>query len=431
MRGARRYADDLLRQVCGAAEVGKGRSSGCVRRWGRQWRTTDSTSVPGRRSRSRAPPGQTAATHALASAAYRDSADRRHPQGQQRVAQVRGEEAASCRSSSRTWARRSPGPCRCGMLGGARKRAHPVLRHRAADRSSSTAWRRPASARSATPGSPCVMVLFGLLFLPGLLLWLLVFQLRRTIAGRAGQAGGRARHGRCWSALGGLAVIFLIKLPFTGFWALLPARHARRPGRRLAAGQADLRAHGEGPARPLGQPAGRRRRRRQDPRGGARQPRRDARAEQLRQGLAKLAAEQQSNSVFYAGPKGILGMGTRWGSWQLAEELVSKDADARRSTRSAAGTSSARSTTSCACWSAARCTPAASPSRRYGTGSSPRSARAPRRSPGPRARTSRRYQIKDHEIQRICNEQQFGSGNRHYLGVQFDALGRPVGDHAC
>lgn len=29
------------------------------------------------------------------------------------------------------------------------------------------------------------------------------------------------------------------------------------------------------------------------------------------------------------------------------------------------------------------------------------------------------YQIRGHEIERICNEQQFGSGNRHYLGVQF------------
>ena len=50
-------------------------------------------------------------------------------------------------------------------------------------------------------------------------------------------------------------------------------------------------------------------------------------AERLRQSLAKLGAEQQSNSVFYAGPKGILGMGTRWGSWQLAEDLVPVDPD--------------------------------------------------------------------------------------------------------
>ncbi len=45
-------------------------------------------------------------------------------------------------------------------------------------------------------------------------------------------------------------------------------------------------------------------------------------------------------------PKGILGMGTRWGSWQLAEDLVPQGPPARRSTSSAAGTSSASSTTS-------------------------------------------------------------------------------------
>ena len=29
------------------------------------------------------------------------------------------------------------------------------------------------------------------------------------------------------------------------------------------------------------------------------------------------------------------------------------------------------------------------------------------------------YQVKNHAIQDICNKQQFGSGNRHYLGVQW------------
>ena len=148
-----------------------------------------------------------------------------------------------------------------------------------------------------------VMVLFGLLFLPGLLLWL-----RRLPAPR-GRSPKREdkRAGALGTALlvavGVLAVLFLIKLPFSGFWALYAARHDRRPGRRLVAGQADLRAHREGPARPLGRPAGRRRRRRQGPRGGARQPRTRPRAEQLRQDLAKLTAEQQSNSSSTPAPR--------------------------------------------------------------------------------------------------------------------------------
>ena len=57
--------------------------------------------------------------------------------------------------------------------------------------------------------------------------------------------------------------------------------------------------------------------------------------------------------------------------------------------------------------------------RRSSTGSSPRSARAPRRWPGPTGTDVDAFQVKGHEIQRICNQQQFGSGNRHYLGVQF------------
>ena len=82
----------------------------------------------------------------------------------------------------------------------------------------------------------------------------------------------------------------------------------------------------QGPARPLGEPALRRRRAApRSPRPCPQTPARP-RAERSAPGLAKLAAEQQSNSVFYAGPKGILGMGTRWGSWQLAEELIPREA---------------------------------------------------------------------------------------------------------
>src|SRR5690606_42019204 len=29
------------------------------------------------------------------------------------------------------------------------------------------------------------------------------------------------------------------------------------------------------------------------------------------------------------------------------------------------------------------------------------------------------YQVKQHAIQEICNKQQFGAGDRHYLGVQW------------
>ncbi|MEV4440794.1 hypothetical protein AB0K09_17570, partial [Streptomyces sp. NPDC049577] len=64
-----------------------------------------------------------------------------------------------------------------------------------------------------------LMVLFGLLFLPGVLLWLGAFQLRRSLAGAQNKRAG-ALGSALLLALAVLAVIFLIKLPFGGFWAV-------------------------------------------------------------------------------------------------------------------------------------------------------------------------------------------------------------------
>ena len=143
-------------------------------------------------------------------------------------------------------------------------------------------------------------------------------------------------------------------------------------------------------------------------------------AEQLRKELAQLSAEQQSNSVFYAGPKGILGMGTRWGSWQLAEELVPADAGKEiHPFRS---------------WDVIRAIhdqlrmlergplqhrrlPAR---RRSSTGSSaPIGEGADGGGPARAARTWTPTRSRRTRYSEICNKQQFGSGNRHYLGVQW------------
>ena len=165
-----------------------------------------------------------------------------------------------------------------------------------------------------------VMVLCGLLFLPGLLAWLLVFQLRTTIAKREDKRAS-ALGTALLVAVGALAVIFLLRLPFGGFWAwyaraaiVLPVVGwfwAKQICERTAK---DLRDRWDGLLSGGGVGA-------KIPEAVPGSPGETA-AEQLRQSLAKLSAEQQSNSVFYAGPKGILGMGTRWGSWQLAEDLV-------------------------------------------------------------------------------------------------------------
>ncbi|MFI6406657.1 hypothetical protein [Streptomyces sp. NPDC050548] len=263
-----------------------------------------------------------------------------------------------------------------------------------------------------------IMVLCGVLFLPGLVIWLLVFQLRGMIDGltknnkRAGALATTLLVG-----VGALAVIFLIKMPFTGFWAwyaracvILPvvgwlwAKQVCENTAKDLRGRWDSLLSGSSV--------------------GAKVPEAvptspgETQAEQLRQALAKLSAEQQSNSVFYAGPKGILGMGTRWGSWQLAEDLIARDADREihpfrswdvirnihddlrmleRNTINTGGFPK--------------------PSIRHwvvtpiGEG-----AKAVSR---PEGTDVDAYQVKSHAIQDICNKQQFGAGDRHYLGVQW------------
>ncbi|SED00927.1 hypothetical protein SAMN05216489_02236 [Streptomyces sp. 3213] len=263
-----------------------------------------------------------------------------------------------------------------------------------------------------------IMVLCGLLFLPGLVVWLLVFQLRSLIDKRTQtnkRAGAIATT--LLVAVGAVAVIFLVKAPFQGFWSwyaracvVLPvvgwlwAKQVCENTAKDLRGRWDSLLSGSSV--------------------GAKVPEAvptspgETQAEQLRQSLAKLSAEQQSNSIFYAGPKGILGMGTRWGSWQLAEDLIARDADREihpfrswdvirnihddlrmleRNTINTGGFPKA----SVRHWIV---TP-------VGEG-----AKAVSRPDGTDVEA---YQVKSHAIQDICNKQQFGSGERHYLGVQW------------
>ncbi|WP_155060417.1 hypothetical protein [Streptomyces blattellae] len=261
-----------------------------------------------------------------------------------------------------------------------------------------------------------VMVLCGVLFLPGLFVWLLIFTLRTIIARRDDKQAGTFATVLLVAA-GALAVIFLIRTPFSGFWlwyaracVVMPVVGwfwAKQICERTAK---DLR--GRWDSLLAGSSVGAK-----VPEAVPSSPGETA-AEQLRQSLAKLSAEQQSNSVFYAGPKGILGMGTRWGSWQLAEDLVPADADREihpfrswdvvrsihdqlrmleRNTLNTGGFPKA----SVRHWIV---TPIAE------------NAKAVSR---PEGTDVEAFQIKSHAIQDICNKQQFGSGDRHYLGVQW------------
>ncbi len=260
-----------------------------------------------------------------------------------------------------------------------------------------------------------VMVLCGLLFLPGLLIWLLVFQIRTTIAKQEGRTGALATA--LLVGVGALAVIFLVKMPFSGFWAwyaraavVLPvvgwfwakqicertAKDLRERWNSLLSGSS------VGAKVPEAVPTS---------------PKETA-AEQLRQSLARLSAEQQSNSVFYAGPKGILGMGTRWGIWQLAEDLRPADPtreihpfrswdviravhDQLRMLERGPLNTGGFTKPSIRHWIV---TPVGENTKEVSR---------------PEGTDVEAYQVKSHAIQDICNKQQFGAGDRHYLGVQW------------
>ncbi|MGW7353755.1 hypothetical protein [Streptomyces sp. NPDC054784] len=355
--------------------------------------------------------GQTAASNALASAAYRDgpvedlikaNEDAKRKPPKLSLFEPNLGEAFSRAVQTR-------------MLGGARK---PLIQSFGTDPQAVVEHCLAANRirKDRDTRLTVVMVIFGLLFLPGVLVWLLAFQLRRTIAGaqdkRVGSFGMAALV-----AVGVLGVVYLIKLPYDGLLGLylramvvLPIigwLWAKQICERYAK---DLRARwssllgggGVGAKIPEAVP--------RDPN--------DAGAERIRLGLAKLGAEQASNLVYYAGPKGILGMGTRWGSWQLAEELKPADPegdinpfrswdvvkaihDQLRLLERGPLHTGGFPATSIQHW-------IVSP---VGEGAKDVAR--------PEGQEVEGYRIRDFEVQRICNEQQFGSGNRHYLGTQF------------
>ncbi|GGU42353.1 hypothetical protein GCM10010259_36500 [Streptomyces daghestanicus] len=261
-----------------------------------------------------------------------------------------------------------------------------------------------------------VMAVCGLLFLPGLLVWLLGFLIRGTVAKSENKQAG-ALGTAVLVAVGALAVLFVLKMPFGGFWGWYGRLAAVMPvvgwfwAKRICEGTAkDLSASWGSLVKGASVGA-------KVPEAVPSNPDETA-AEQLRQSLARLGAEQQSNSVFYAGPKGILGMGTRWGSWQLAEELLPADP--------------AREIHPFRSWDVVRAIHDqlsllergplntggfTKPSIRHWIVTPiVEGATAVSR---PEGADVEAYQVKPHAVQEICNKQQFGAGDRHYLGVQW------------
>ncbi|MFK0254733.1 hypothetical protein [Streptomyces sp. NPDC090445] len=260
-----------------------------------------------------------------------------------------------------------------------------------------------------------IMLVAGVVFLPGLLLWLGLFQLRKTLLGSEKYASWMSTL--VLVGVGLVAAVMMFRLPFDGFLGLYlrgmiiaPALGWFLARRICESTAADLRSRWDGLLSGGGIGA-------KIPEAVPGNPDEKAR-EDLRHALAKLTAENRSNSVFYAGPKGILGMGTRWGSWQLAEELVPKtegadihpfrswdviravDTELRKLERGPLHTGGLPPA-SVQHWIVAP----------VGEG-----AAEVARPSGADVDT---FLVKAHEITRICNEQQFSGGNRHYLGIQY------------
>ncbi|MFE9254905.1 hypothetical protein [Streptomyces sp. NPDC006879] len=358
--------------------------------------------------------GQTAATNALASAAYRDSelkkileANNEWQESSIKKGRLSLFEPNLGEAFARAVQNRMLAPGRAPVIQSFGLEPQVVVEHCLA----ASRIRKERDTKLTA-----LMVTCGLLFLPGLLLWLAAFQLRRTLAGsqrkRAGAFGSALLIG-----LGLIAVVALVKLPLTGFWGyylrgmiVAPVAGWYLAMRVCESTAVDLRARWDGLLSGGAVAA-------KIPEAVPHDPGETA-AEALRQQLIKLTAEDQSNSVFYAGPKGILGMGSRWGSWQLAEELLPRTPGTEiHPFRS---------------WDVIKVIHDQLRMIERGplhTGGFPKPSikhwivtpvgEGAKEVSRPSGEDVEAFQIKGHEIARICNEQQFSAGNRHYLGIQF------------
>ncbi len=361
--------------------------------------------------------GQTAATNALASAAYRDGG------ADSKLEAILGANSenhpATVKAPRISLFEPSLGEAFCRAveartLGAGRK---PLIQSFGADPQTVVEHCLSASRirKERDRRLRVIMLVCGVLFLPGLLLWLGLFQLRKSLASREGR--GSWLGTALLVGVGIVVAVLMFRLPLTGFLGLYvramiiaPALGWLLARRTCEATARDLRARWDGLLSGDGVPA-------KIPEAVPGNPDEKAR-EDLRHQLAKLTAEDRSNQVFYAGPKGILGMGTRWGSWQMAEELAPRDEGSEiHPFRS---------------WDVVRAIDAQLRKLERGplhTGGFPPAAiqhwivtpvgEGAGEVARPAGENVDAFLIKPHEVTRICNEQQFNAGNRHYLGIQY------------
>ncbi|MEU6310501.1 hypothetical protein [Streptomyces sp. NPDC047014] len=361
--------------------------------------------------------GQTAATNALASAAYRDGGkdtrldvllganNENHP-ATVKPPKISLFEPSLGEAFCRAVEARTLGPGRKALIQSFGADPQTVVEHCLA--ASHIRKQRDRRLR-------LIMLVCGVLFLPGLLLWLGLFQLRRSLASREGRGSWLGTVLLVFVAV--VVAILMFRLPLTGFLGLyaramliVPALGWLLARRTCEATAKDLRSRWDGLLSGGGVAA-------KIPEAVPGNPDEKAR-EDLRHQLAKLTAEDRSNQVFYAGPKGILGMGTRWGNWQMAEELAPRSEVAEiHPFRS---------------WDVVRAIDAQLRKLERGplhTGGFPPAAiqhwivtpvgEGAGEVTRPTGENVDAFLVKPHEVTRICNEQQFNAGNRHYLGIQY------------
>lgn len=164
-----------------------------------------------------------------------------------------------------------------------------------------------------------VTLVTGGLFLPGTLVWLAAFQVRAWLK-RDNPKNAGVYGGITLALAAALAVFLVLRPPAAGVLGIYLRITMLAPvigwylARRIVERSAkDLRARwqslveGSAVAATVAKAV---------PRDDL-----DKKAVDLRDKLGRLDAEQETNVHHYAGPKGILGAGRRWGEWRLADTL--------------------------------------------------------------------------------------------------------------
>ncbi|RKE18067.1 hypothetical protein [Streptomyces sp. TLI_171] len=165
-----------------------------------------------------------------------------------------------------------------------------------------------------------ISVLCGLLFLPGTLVWLAAYQARAWLGTKKSAARDGFVGTLALLLAVGLALLLLIRPPVGGLLGLYcrivmlgPVLGWYLAKRTVTASVMQQRARwgdlvGGSPVAAVVPKA-------------VPKDHLDKKANLLKASLDRLTTEQTTNIQHYAGPKGILGIGTRWAEWSLREDL--------------------------------------------------------------------------------------------------------------